>query len=165
MTSTILRRVAAIVTIAFALSARGFADGQDHKLVGTINDYTAALDAGGPWHVTGQWSLKLNGDSGKGQFTAALSMVRADNPARAAHTHHITLEDATVTALPNGFHVSAPAVITSNGNLAGFSGSTVEIQATGGNALSLSNVTVTFGGMAAAHFGDQPLHGVVVDVR
>ena len=50
---------------------------------------------------------------------------------------------------------------TSNGNLAGFSGSPVDVQVTGGDTLAASNVTITFGGAAAVHFGDQPLHGVV----
>ena len=136
-----------------------------HKLGGTINDCTAALDAGGPWHITGEWSLKLEGESGTGDFTAALSMVRADSPARAAHTHHLALEGAVVTPLANGFRITGGAVMTSNGNLAGFSGSTVDVQLTGGNAVSISNVTVTFGGAAVGHFGDQPIHGVVAKQR
>lgn len=165
MPSTILWRVASVATITLALSAHGRAQGPVHKLGGTINDYTAALDAGGPWHVTGEWSLKLEGESGKGDFTAALSMVRADNPARAAHTHHLALEGAEVTTLANGFRITGEAVMTSNGNLAGFSGSTVDVQMTGGNAVSISNVTVTFGGAAVGHFGDQPLHGLVTEQR
>ena len=59
MTSTILWRAASVATITLALSAQGLAQGPVHKLDGTINDYTAALDAGGPWHITGEWSLKL----------------------------------------------------------------------------------------------------------
>lgn len=165
MARTILWRVAAVATITLALSAQGLADGPAHKLGGTINDYTAALDAGGPWHVSGEWSLKLKGEGGKGDFAAALSMVRADNPVRSAHTHHLVLDDAAVTPLPNGFRISGAAVMTSNGNLAGFSGSTVDIEATGGNLLPFSNVTVTFGGAAVGHFGDQPLHGVVTHQR
>ena len=165
MTSTILWRAASVATITLALSAQGLAQGPVHKLDGTINDYTAALDAGGPWHITGEWSLKLEGDSGTGDFTAALSMVRADNPARAAHTHHLALEGAAVTPLANGFRITGEAVLTSNGNLAGFSGSTADVQMTGGNAVSISNVTITFGGAAVGHFGDQPLHGVVTELR
>ena len=163
---TILRRLASVATITLALGAHGLAaNGRAHKLAGTINDYTAALDAGGPWHVSGEWSLTFEEDRGRANFSAALTMVRADNPARAAHTHHVTLEDAVAMPVANGFHISAPAALTSNGNLAGFSGSTVEILATGGNAVSFSNVAVTFGGAAAAHFGDQPLHGVVTTER
>jgi hypothetical protein len=92
-------------------------------------------------------------------------MVRGDNAARAAHTHHVTLVDGDVTLLANGFRIAGAAGMTSNGNLAGFSGSTVDIQVTGGNALEVSNVTVAFGGDAAGHFGDQPLHGVITQRR
>jgi len=49
----------------------------------------------------------------------------------------------------------------SNGNLAGFSGSLVDVQITGGEAVPYSNITLTFGGSASSHFGHQPLHGVV----
>jgi hypothetical protein len=166
MKTSILWRVASLVTIALALSSQGLAQPADtEKLGGAINEYTAALDAGGPWHVTGKWSVSRKGESGKADFSAALGMVRADNPARAAHTHHVAVIDGEVTPLANGFRISGTATITSNGNLAGFSGSPVDIDVTGGNTLPFSNVTVTFGGGATAHFGDQPLHGVVTGKR
>jgi hypothetical protein len=166
MKTSILWRAASLVTIALALSSQGRAEtAAQTSFDGVINDYTAALDSGGSWHVSGEWSVSLKGDSGKGEFSAALGMVRSENPARAAHTHHVTLIDGDVTPLANGFRVSGAAEITSNGNLAGFSGSPVDIQVTGGNSLPFSNVTVTFGGAAAAHFGDQPLHGIVTQRR
>ena len=164
MTCTILSRVVSVAAITLALSAQGLADGP-HRLGGAINDYTAVLDAGGPWHMSGEWSLKFRERSGKADFSAALNMVRADNPARAAHTHHLALEDADIMPLTNGFRLTGDAVMTSNGNLAAFSGSTVDVEVTGGNSVAISNVTVTFGGAATAHFGDQPLHGVVTDRR
>jgi hypothetical protein len=153
--------LALLFTIVVASGGRGLAHAPRHKLAGTINDYTAALDAAGPWHVSGTWSLALEGHSGRGNFSAALTMVRADNAARAAHTHHVTIADGDVMLLPNGFRISGPAELTSNGNVAGFTGSTVEITVTGGNALEASNVAIAFGGTSMAHFGDQPLHGVV----
>jgi hypothetical protein len=165
MKTSILWRVASLVTITLALSSQGRAQSVEERLAGAINDYTAALDAGGPWHVTGEWSVSRKGESGKADFSAALGMVRADNPARAAHTHHVAVSDGEVTPLANGFRISGTATITSNGNLAGFSGSPVDIDVTGGNTLPFSNVTVTFGGGAVAHFGDQPLHGVVTGKR
>jgi hypothetical protein len=166
MKTSILRRAASLVTIALALTSQGLAQTPAQtRFGGVINDYTAILDAGGPWHVSGEWSVWLKGDSGKGDLSAALGMVRSDNPERSAHTHHVTLIDGDVTLLANGFRISGSATITSNGNLAGFSGSPVDVQVTGGNTLSSSNVTVTFGGAAAAHFGDQPLHGVVTSRR
>jgi hypothetical protein len=57
--------------------------------------------------------------------------------------------------------ISGTAAITSNGSLAGFSGSPVDIEISGGSALPFANITVTFGGSAAAHFGAAPVHGVV----
>ena len=159
MKTSILWRAAFLVTITLALAGQTRAD--ERKFAGEVDDYTATLDPAGPWHVSGEWSVRLNGESGKGRFSAALGMVRSANPSPAAHTHHVTLRDGEVTALPNGFRVTGAAVITSNGNLAGFSGSPVDIQVTGGSSLPYSNLAVTFGGAAAAHFGDQPVHGVV----
>jgi hypothetical protein len=165
MKTSILWRVASLVTLALALSSQAQAQTTTQtKLTGDLNDYTALLDPAGPWHVSGEWSLTLKGGSGEGDFSAALGMVRSQNPTPAAHTHHVTVIDGDVTLLANGFRISGGAVITSNGNLAGFSGSPVDIEVTGGNTLSYSNVTVTFGGAAAAHF-DQPVHGVVASRR
>jgi hypothetical protein len=165
MKTPLVFRVATVVALTLALSGRGQAQpAPQTRLNGDVNDYTALLDPAGPWHVSGIWSLTLNGESGKGDFSAALGMVRSQNPAPAAHTHHVTVIDGDVTPLANGFRISGAAVITSNGNPAGFSGSPVDIDVTGGSALPYSNVTVTFGGAAAAHF-DQPIHGAVTQRR
>jgi hypothetical protein len=137
---------------------------------GLINDYTPA-SVGGPWEVRGEWSLKVKGESGKADFSAALTMVRSDlgvadlnSPAaRNAHTHHITLVDGTVTPLANGFRVSGSATITGNGNYPPPFGpsSTLQIDIVGGNSVAFSNIKVTFGGDAAGHFGSQVVNGVV----
>jgi hypothetical protein len=165
MKTSIPLRAAFLFTLSLALSSQGQAQtSAPTKFSGGVDDYTALLDPAGPWHISGEWSLTLKGESGKGDFSVALSMVRSQNPAPAAHTHHVTLIDGDVTPLANGFRISGSAVITSNGNLAGFSGSPVDIQVTGGNTVAYSNVTVTFGGAAAAHF-DQPVHGVVASRR
>ena len=145
---------------------------------GVINDYTPQSIAGqvvGPWEVRGQWSLKVNGQSGTAGFSAALTMVRSDlgvtdlnSPAaRNAHTHHITMVDGTVTPLANGFRVSGPATITGNGNYPPpFGGSsTLQIDIVGGNSVTYSNIKLTFGGDAAGHFGSQVVNGVVRRVR
>jgi hypothetical protein len=52
--------------------------------------------------------------------------------------------------------------LTSNGSLAAFSGSLVDIEITGSRAVPFANVAVTFGGAAAGHFGPQPIKGVVM---
>jgi len=88
-------------------------------------------------------------------------MVRAETTPQSAHTHQVTLSDAQVTPLANGFQISGNAIITGKGNPAPFSGSRVVVQVTGGSAVPFENIAVTFGGAAVTHFGDQPFHGVV----
>jgi len=141
---------------------------------GLINDYTPASVAG-PWEVRGEWSLKVKGEAGTANFSAALTMVHSDlgvtlnngdlnDPkARNAHTHHITLVDGTVTPLANGFRVSGTATVTGNGNYPPPFGpsSTLQIDIIGGNSVAFSNIKLTFGGDAAGHFGSQAINGVV----
>ena len=166
MKTTTPLRIASLFTMAMALSSSGQAQTLSQaRLAGEIDAYTALADPAGPWHVTGEWTLILKGDSGKGDFFGALGMVRSQNPAPAAHTHHVTIIDGDVTPLANGFQISGTAVITSNGNVAGFSGSPVDFQITGGNGLRYSNASVTFAGAAASHFGELPIHGVVTSRR
>ena len=145
---------------------------------GVLNDFTPA-SVSGPWEVRGNWSLHVKGESGKADFSAALTMVRSDvgvlqnggdlnNPAyRNAHTHHITLVDGDVTPIPNGFRVTGSATITANGNFPPPFGptATLQIDITGGNHVEFSNIAVTFEDDAAGHFGTHPLHGVVHVVR
>jgi hypothetical protein len=83
---------------------------------------------------------------------------------RNPHTHHISLEDGTVTAIPGGFRITGGKVtITINGNNPPPFGpnSALQIDVTGGNTVDPSNIAVTFLDDAVAHFGAQPLHGVV----
>jgi hypothetical protein len=56
-------------------------------------------------------------------------------------------------------------VIASNGTLAAFTGSHLDVDVTGGADVPLSNVKLTFGGAAISHFGDQPIEGVVTPRR
>jgi hypothetical protein len=153
------------------------------KFRGTINDFTPA-STGGPWEVRGHWSLVVKGKYGradKADFSAALTMERSDlgvvqngggdlnNPMdRMAHTHHITLVNGEVTAIPGGIEVTGLATITANGVFPPPFGSdlpTLTIDITGGSgpdSVTFSNVSLLFGDPGAGHFGTQPLHGVVV---
>jgi hypothetical protein len=162
---------------------------------GTINDYTpASAPVSGPWEVRGPWSLVVNGRSGKADFSAALDMERSDqgvtqnaptpppatspfdNPTlRSAHTHHITMVNATITRTANGFQVKGPATITKDGVFPPPFGPVLPIltiQITGvaptstdhGNVL-FSNITVLFGPPGDMHFGTNPLHGVIRSVE
>jgi hypothetical protein len=170
-------RVAAhigVVVLAVSLGALAQTPTQV-KFSGLINDFSPATVAPvGPWEVRGEWSLKLNGDSGTADFSATLTMVRSDlwvilnsaDPnapaARSAHTHHITLADGTVTPLANGFRVSGTGTVTASGNPAPFGESSpLQIDITGGNSVAFSNIKLTLGAPAAGHFGSQALNGVV----
>lgn len=164
----------ATLTVLLAGGAQQDAGAQSQaptKLTGVINDY---LEASGAWHVNGEWSAHAKGASGKADFFASLTMLRSDlwvqltgadptNPAlRGAHTHHVGLIDGTVTVIANGWRISGAAIITSNGSVAGFSGSTIDVEVTGGSALPSANLKLTFSGAATGHFGTQPLDGVVI---
>jgi hypothetical protein len=78
-------------------------------------------------------------------------------------THHLTLVDATVTPLTNGFRVTGPVIATGNGAYPAPCGpnSTLQIDITGGNSVAYSNIQLTFTGDATKHFGTQPINGVV----
>jgi hypothetical protein len=173
MRKTMLWRSALLVTIALATSGQGLAKaGQEEhgrhaqRFSGVIDDYeeVSATNAA-VWHIWGEWSVRVEGDSGKGQFWAALAMIHPDAPPRGAHTHHIWLSDGEVTPLSNGIRISGTAVITGSGAPAGFSGSHVQIDLTGGSSVPFSNVAVTFEDAAVSHFGSQPFHGVVTSWR
>jgi hypothetical protein len=69
--------------------------------------------------------------------------------------------DGEPTAIDNGVRIVGTAAITTNGSLAGFTGSPVAIELTGGSALVFSNFKITFGGGAIGHFGPDPIDGVV----
>lgn len=165
----------AIVTLAAGAHAAA-QDRQLGRLSGTIDDYVW-VEAGagaGAWHVTGRWTARSKGDSGKADFHASLLGVRSDlwvlqtgadpaNPGlRSPHTHHIALTDAEVTVIPNGIRLEGTAIITANGSVAPYSNSTVRVDVTGGNLLRYSNVKLTFLGHAVDHFGPQPYDGLVV---
>ncbi len=161
MSRPIFFHIASAAVIVLALGGQALAQSSSpFKIEGTLNDYTDAANAAGPWHITAEWSAELRGRSGHVDFVGSLTMVRSASGA-ASHTHHIALMDATVTPIPNGYRISGDALITSNGAVAAFSGSHLDVDITGGPAIALSNVKLTFGGAAIAHFGDQPIEGVV----
>jgi hypothetical protein len=179
MKSKTFNRTIRILAV-MALAAGAGALAQTPKYItasGTINDFTPADPVSGPYEVRGHWSLTVNSQFGKADFSAALTMERSDlgvvqngggdldNPAdRNAHTHHITLVGGGITPIPNGFEVTGYATITLNGAFPPPFGSVLPkltIDITGGNTVLFSNISVLFGDPASGHFGTQPLHGVV----
>jgi hypothetical protein len=144
-----------------------------------MNAYTLPTTTTGPYEVRGPWSLTLRRDGRKADFSAALNMVLSDGwvltkgamnfdpTARGAHTHHITLADADVTEIANGFRVTGPAQVTLNGGPAPptVAPSPVVIEITGGSDVEFSNITLTFEAPGSSHFGPDPLPGVVRSVK
>ncbi len=147
------------------------------QFAGVIEDYTPATNSPmGPWEMRGPWTLTLQGNSGTATFTATLTMELSDytrNPSnidstsgatsRMQHTHHIAMQDGTVTqnATGGGFEVSGPATVTKDGSPAPFAASTLTVDITGGTSVEFSNITLQFEGGATVHFGTQLIHGVV----
>jgi hypothetical protein len=143
---------------------------------GVINDYSPSTSTPmGPWEMRGPWTMTLNQDSSKADFSATLTMELSDftrNPSnidatsgasgRMQHTHHIAIEAGTITQIPSGgFELSGPVTITKDGSPAPLAASTLSVNITGGKSVGFSNITLQFQGGATVHFGPQLIHGVV----
>jgi len=143
---------------------------------GIIQDYTPATNSpAGPWEMRGPWKLTLQGASGKATFSAALTMELSDytrNPSnidsttgstsRMQHTHHIAIDDGTVTQISTGgFEVTGPVSVTKDGSPAPLTASTLTVDITGGTSVEFSNITLKFVGGATVHFGTGLIHGAV----
>jgi hypothetical protein len=150
------------------------------RFSGTINDYSPVNSMPpGPWEIRGSWDLVLKGESGKADFSAELTMEEGDywfsqnvtaddpSPARAAHTHHITLVDGAITRTSTGgYELTGPVTATKDGvAVAALASSSAVIVISGGTTVEFSNVTLTLTGPATGHFGTQPIHGVVRKVK
>jgi hypothetical protein len=174
-------RTIAVLVLAASVGAQGqnWAH-KDKKFSGVINAYSPQTSTGtGPYEIRGPWSLNLKKDSTKADFSAALNMefsdgwvlttgkMNFDPTVRGAHTHHITLVDADVTQIANGFQVTGTATFTLNGGPAPTSvaPSPVVIEITGGSDVEFSNITLTFLSPGSNHFGAAPLPGVVRSVK
>jgi hypothetical protein len=179
MTSLRSYAIALIATTTVLMAPAASAqDAPEMRMTGILADHVwVDVGAGqGAWQVTGTWSARVSGSSGKGEFVAAILGVRSDlwviqteanaqTTTRSPHTHHVALLDATVSAIPGGIRLSGNAVITTNGNVADFSGSLVIVDITGGNTLQFSNMQLTFLGASTGHFGSHTYDGVVTIER
>lgn len=142
---------------------------------GELNAYspqtTGSSGTTGPYEIRGPWSLTVKGSTAS--FSTDLNMEESDGwcisqngsnfdpAARGAHTHHISLVNATVTQTTTGFEVSGSATIMSNGTVASISPSVLTIEVTGGTNRKFTNITLTFDAPASGHFGTEPLMGVI----
>lgn len=143
---------------------------------GVINDYTPTTSSPmGPWEMRGPWTMTLNQDSSKADFSASLTMELSDftrnssnidvtsgTGGRMQHTHHITIEGGTIKQIPTGgFELSGAVAVTKDGSPAPFKASTLTVDITGGTSVGFSNIALQFEGGATGHFGSQLIHGVV----
>jgi hypothetical protein len=191
-----LKHISGICGIVMAMAAMALVrvQAQDLRPVrfsGVINDYSPSTSPGGPYEIRGDWSLDVE-RGGIANFSADLNMETSDygitgatqvdpaNPAtRNAHTHHISMTNATLSyntstcpannpaTTVSGLMVTGTAPTTANGGPAPFdpnNTSTLQVCIMGGPAVSYSNVTIVYTGPATAHFGTQPIHGVVRSV-
>jgi hypothetical protein len=181
--SVAARVLISLLAIASIVMSQERSQQKPRYFSGTISDYTPSnITPAGPWEVRGTWSLRMDRDRDKASFSAALVMVLSDftrTPAnvdstsgptsRMQHTHHITIEDGTVTPLPNGgFELAGIATITKDGSPAPLQPATLHVQITGGTLLEYSNLTMQFdviSGGPTIHFGTQTIHGVVRTTR
>jgi hypothetical protein len=159
----------------FAIAANAFYDAPSPtKLEGVISDFSPqSTTPVGPYLVNGPWSLQFQ-PSGKASFSASLTMVRSDlwfvntpgsdpnsQADRNFHTHHVQVTDAQVALVGTTIVVTGAAFVTSSGNQV-FPGSGVQVEITGGNTVSPSNIKLIFVGPVTAHFTSEPYEGVVV---
>lgn len=169
------KSAAAVGILLAAMASVALAQDTPSKFRGLINDYTPST-VSGPWEIRGEWSLHVNWNSAKANFSAALTMERSDQgvllngagdfttPAgRRAHTHHVRLVNGDVTPLTNGFRVTGMATVAGNGGVPpDFAPlSPVQIDIVGGTIVQFSNIKLSFGDPAAGHLGTFPFNGVV----
>ena len=157
------------------------------RFSGQINAYTPTTTKAptGPYEICGPWSLKLNREGTKGEFSAAVNMVLSDgwvltnsgtngngvppnfDPAgRNAHTHNITMTGDVTKLATGGFQVMGTATVTLNGGITPFAQqSLLTVVITGATTgiapVEFSNITLLFGAPASGHFGGELLPGVV----
>jgi hypothetical protein len=172
------RAVALSVLLMIGLGAGAPAvaqEGAAARVAGTFNDHIwVEMGSGaGAWQVGGEWTAQLNRQGTKADFIGSLLGVRSDlwvlqtnadptSPAvRTPHTHHVGLLNADIAVIPNGIRLTGAAIITTNGSVAPFSGSPVQVDITGGALIRFSNIKLTFLGPAVEHFGSQAYDGIV----
>jgi hypothetical protein len=181
--------VLASVTGAMAQTSAPFHFDRFVHFTGIINDYSPSTVAGGPYEIRGNWTLDWRGTLAN--FSAAVTMETSDSgitvdltdpDTRGAHTHHITMKNATVTTssdptvcpaynpatTSSNLVITGPVSITGNGNSAPFEKkgpSTMQVCINGGEKVPFSNISLVLMGPATGHFGTKAIHGVVRKVQ
>lgn len=152
---------------------------------------TGATIKGAPYEMHGIWTLNLNIQRSRASFAAEMTMQTSEvantssvlNPEMlGAHVHHVSMTDGVVTtnwqancptlkpAATAGFAVTGTLYVTANGSNPPFGNpSPATICILGGTSTGMmgtasvpfSNLTLTIGAPADAHFSSLPIHGVV----
>ena len=152
---------------------------------------TGATIKGAPYEMHGRWKLDLNTQRSKATFSAEMTMETSevantssvfDPGMLGAHAHHISMTDGVVTPnwqtscptlkppVTGGFAVTGTLYVTANGSNPPFGNpSPVTICILGATSTGIvgtayvtySNLTLTIGPPANAHFSSLPIHGVV----
>jgi hypothetical protein len=166
-------RALSVLVLVSATCALAQDRGQVH-FSGLINDYSPLSSAisGSPWEMHGQWSMDLNLERGRADFSADMTMsgfgrtdagaVDPTQPLVNPHTHHIKLTNVRitwdmigcptyVTPVPTtGFQLNGTvSLLTGNGQIAPFEtnppSSTLQVCIMGGNEIpySLPNSNIT----------------------
>lgn len=141
---------------------------------GLINDYSplSATIKGSPWEMHGQWSMDVDPERGRADFSADMTMsgfgktsagaVDPTQPLVNPHTHHIRLQNAKISwdmsgcpaylppATLMGFQLNDTVkLLTGNGSIAPFEtdppSSTLQVCITGGDDVrySITNSNIT----------------------
>jgi hypothetical protein len=167
-------RIILVLLLAESISALA-QNAPNRRFSGLINDYSpeTTVSPTGPWEIRGTWQLTLRPKS-TANFSTDLNMelsdytlvccgIDPDLPAeRTPHTHLITLVGGQVTQLDGGgFEVTGGSLLILKNGSPVLPSSTLTIRVTGGTDAAYSNITLTFGGDAAGHFGTQPVNGLV----
>jgi hypothetical protein len=181
--------ILASVTGAVAQNSPAFHFNRPVRLTGIINDYSPSTVTGGPYEIRGNWTLDWRGSSAS--FSAAVTMETSDSgvtvdltdpDSRGAHTHHITMKNATVTTSSDptvcpaynpvttstNLVINGNVSITGNGSAAPFElkgPSTMQVCINGGDKVPFSNISLVLMGPATGHFGTKAIHGVVRKVQ
>ena len=112
--------VSAMLLLVASAAVGVFAQTPTH-FSGLISDYTASPASGGPgggpWEIHGEWMIRLQGVSGRGDFAADVTMsdlgstndaIDPTKPGNSPHTHHIVLSNASVTVDPATLSAMCP---------------------------------------------------------
>ena len=129
----------------------------------------------GPWEMRGPWTLTLNQDTSKADFSATLTMELSDytrnssnidstsatTGTNAAHSPHHDPGRHSHANPTGGFELSGPVTITKDGSPAPLAASTLSVSHHRRKERRVFQHHIAIPGWCTVHFGPQLIHGVV----